>query len=314
MQAAGYAFDVTGHPRARPGRHRARRDPGRHDRRPRPARHHGHARPELARILIDRAAAVGVKLRFGTTSPSSPRTPPASTSPSPTARPAATTSWSAPTASARGPARARHRPGDQADRHGHLAGLRRRGRPASPAPTCTTAAPSLHRRLLPHRRGLALRVHRRGRPGPLRADAASSGSHDAASCRRPTTARGTTSARRSPTPPGSTTPGSRPTCWTRRGTAAGSCSSATPRTPARPPSPRAAPWRSRTPPSSPSCCWPRDDLDQRAVGRLPRPPLRARQDRRRRLQPARPVACSTHVEGDVPGLMRRIAVLVSQPA
>ena len=92
------------HPRARPGRHRRRRDRRREDRRPRPARRHGHAPPRAGPDPRSTAPPRSAS-RCGSArrSPSSTRTTPASTSPSPTARPAATTSSSAPTASGPGP-------------------------------------------------------------------------------------------------------------------------------------------------------------------------------------------------------------------
>ena len=144
------------HPGAGPGRHRRRRDRGRQDRRPGPAGRHGHA-----------AAGAGPDPdrpghRGGRQGPlrhhvhrAAPRTTTASTSPSPTARPAALR----PRRRRRrrpvlDPPRARHRPGDQVGRHGHLARVR-------PAPgerhphRPLLRRPVLHRRLLPHRRGLA---------------------------------------------------------------------------------------------------------------------------------------------------------------
>lgn len=68
-----------------------------------------------------------------------------------------------------------------------------------------------------------------------------------------TAATGPRSPGTSPTRRRSTTPGSTG-CWSRApGTAAASCSSATPRTAARPPSPKARPCQWRTPGSSPRC-------------------------------------------------------------
>ena len=130
------------HPRARPGTARVLAEiPDAKTGGPDLPAAMGMPRPELARILVDRATEVGVKVRFGTTfteldpgrrrrrrhllrrldRPLRPRR-------RRRRRPLVD------------PPRARHRPGDQVGRHGHLARLRARGRPASPAPTCTTAA------------------------------------------------------------------------------------------------------------------------------------------------------------------------------
>ncbi len=188
------------------------------------------------------------------------------------------------------PADGRHRAGDPGHRHGHLARLRPAAgerhphrpvlrRPVATSPGyCPTGEDSLYAYIVEDaqdRCGLTPR--------------GAAGHHDGAGGGLPrAVGRDPRDAR--PTRAGSTTPGSRPTCCPRRGTAAGSCSSATPRTPARPPSPRAAPRPWRTPPCSPSCCVGRDALDQDLWDAFTRPPLRARQGRRRRLQPARPVA------------------------
>ena len=64
------------------------------------------------------------------------------------------------------PPRAGHRPGDPVGRHGHLAGLRAPAGERDPHRPLLRR-PVLHRRLLPDRRGLAVRLHRRGRAGPL---------------------------------------------------------------------------------------------------------------------------------------------------
>ena len=212
-----------GHPRARPERHRRRRDRRRQDRRPRPARRHGHAAPRAgphpdgprdrgrrqgpARHHLHRAGAGRRRrrrhLRRRLHRPVRPR-------------------HRGRRAALLDPSRARHQPGDQVGRHGHLAGLRPAAGQRHPHRP-VLRRPVLHRRLLPHRRELPLRLHRRGRAGPQRAVPRGAARHDEAALARPTTARGTRSARRSPTRPASTTRGSRRTSSTCRGTAAGSC-------------------------------------------------------------------------------------------
>ena len=242
-------------PRARPGRHRRRRDPRRQDRRPGPARRHGHAPP---RAGPDPARPGHRGRRQGPlrhdVHRARPRTTTASTSPSPTARPAATTSSSAPTASAPGPAaRSASTSRPKSTGMGIWRAFGPRPGERRPAPTCLRR-PVLHRRLLPHRRGLALRLPRRGRPGPLRRSRPRSSWP---------TMRELSQAYHGPWDEIRETL-DRPVAGQLhlvrdararrpRGTAAGSCSSATPRTPARPPSPRAPRRPSRTPSSSPSC-------------------------------------------------------------
>ena len=151
------------------------------------------------------------------------------------------------------PPRARHQPGDQVGRHGHLARVRAPpasvtrtdlyyGGPSYIAGYCPTGEDSLYAYIVedaqdrsglsPEEQLATMKQLSRAYHGPW--DEIRETLTD---------------------PPGSTTPGSRPTSSTRPGTAAGSCSSATPRTPARPPSPRAARWPWRTPSSSPSCSW-----------------------------------------------------------
>ena len=141
----------------------------------------------------------------------------------------------------------------EVDRHGHLARLRARARPASPAPTSTTAARPTSPATAPPARTRSTPTSSRTR----RTASTLSPDEQLATMKRALAGLPRPVGRdpREPDRPvaGSTTPGSRPTCCRRRGTAAGSCSSATPRTPARPPSPRAAPWPWRTPSSSPSC-------------------------------------------------------------
>ena len=174
--------------------------------------------------------------------------------------------------------------------------------------------PLLHRRLLPDRRGHPLRLHRRGRAGPQRADARRS---------RSTVMRELSEAYHGPWDDirdrldrpvaGQLHLVRDATSSTRRGTAAASCSSATPRTPARRPSRRAPRRRSRTPPCSPSCCWPRDALDDDLWAAFTA----------RRFDRAKTVVDASlqlgqwlldHEQGDVPGLMARIAHLLSEPA
>ena len=91
----------------------------------------GMPRPDLARILLDRATEVGVKVRFGTTftelDPGRRRR-----------RRHLLRRLDRPLRPRRrrrrhpvlDPPRARHRPGDPGDRHGHLAGVRARARRA----------------------------------------------------------------------------------------------------------------------------------------------------------------------------------------
>ena len=99
-------------------------------------------RPDLARILLGRATAAGVKLRFGTTFTATGA-----------GRGGVDMTFSDGSTALR-PARRRgrhpvldppgawHRAGDPLDGHGDLARIRAPARPASCGPTCTTAGPS----------------------------------------------------------------------------------------------------------------------------------------------------------------------------
>lgn len=112
--------------------------------------------------------------------------------------------------------------------------------------------PAYIMRLLPDQRAHPVRLRRRGVPRPRRHRPGLLRRRDAAGSRGDTAATGPRSPRTSRTRRTSTTPGSTD-CWSRApGTAAGWCSSATPRTAARPPSRRARPCPWRTPPSSPN--------------------------------------------------------------
>ena len=103
--AAGYAFDITGLRAPDPAGTVVFEVPDAKTGGPDLPAVMGMPRPELAHILVDRATEVGAKLRLRHhVHRARPRTTPESTSPSPTARPAATTSSSARTASAPGPA------------------------------------------------------------------------------------------------------------------------------------------------------------------------------------------------------------------
>ena len=303
------------HPRARPGRHRRRRDRRRQDRRPGPAGRHGHAAPgagpDPRRPRRPRSASRSGSARR---SPSSPRT---TTGVDVTFADGSTgrydlvvgadgvRSWTRRALGinletksvgmgiwrAFGP-----RP---AERHPHRPLLRR---------------PVLHRRLLPHRRGLALRLHRRGRAGPQRAHARGAAGHDEAAVAglpRPV-GRDPRDAHRPA--PGSTTPGSRPHVldapWNRGrvvliGDAAHTCPPTIAQGGAHGPRGRRRPRRAA-------------DRARRArpgpVGRLPRPP---RTSARKTVVDASNQLAQwqlDHVQGDIPSLMRRIAMLVSQPA
>ena len=197
------------------------------------------------------------------------------------------------------PRRPRHRPRDPQHRHGHLARLRAAARQRHPHRP-GLRRPLLHRRLLPDRRGHHVRLPRREGPGPHRPLARGVARGHARSSPRPTTAPGTRSAS-----------ADRPlhrqlhlvrgaTSCPRRGTAAGSSSSATPRTPARPPSPRAPPKPWRTPRSSPSSCWPHDALERRDVAGVRGPPLRPREEVVEASAAARPVAARRRTRATCP--------------
>ncbi len=158
------------HPRARPGRHAGRGDPRRPHRRPRPA---GDGRACRARTWPGSCSTApprsASKIRFGTTA-ADLRQDDAGvdvTFSDGVRRPLRPGDRRR-----RGPLvdppRARHRAGDR-DRRAWASGGPFGPRPASVTRTdLYYGGPSLHRRLLPDRRGLALRLHRRGRPGPLR--------------------------------------------------------------------------------------------------------------------------------------------------
>ena len=303
------------HPRARPAGTRHRRDRRRRrpaDRTcpptvgmPRPG-----ARPHPARPGGQRPASKSASARPSTELDAGRRR--RRRRRSPTAPPAATTSSSAPTASAPGPAAQLGidletkaigmgiwrafgpRPASVTRTDLYYGGPATSPATARPARTRSTPTSSRTRRTAagsrPTSSSATMKRAGRGLPRPV-------GRHPR-DARRPDA--------------GSTTPGSRPTSSTRRGTAAGSCSSATPRTPARPPSPRAARRPSRTPPSSPSCCSTRDALDDGlwdAFHARRSPRAQAVVDASNQLAQW----LLDHEQGDVPGLMRRIATLVSQP-
>ena len=144
-RGAGVRLQQPGAARARPGRHAARRDARRAAPAARTCRPPvGMSRPALARILRDRAAQAGASIRLGTSYTALRQDDGRRRRrPSPTARPAATTWWSGPTASGRATRRMLGIERETAAAPGWASGGRSvPGPPASPAPTCTTAARS----------------------------------------------------------------------------------------------------------------------------------------------------------------------------
>ena len=83
--------------------------------------------------------------------------------------------------------------------------------------------PGLHRRILPDRRELALRVPRGGRAGPVRADPGRAAGRHAGAGRGLPRPLGRDPRDARPTPERSATPSSRRWSWPRRGTGDGSC-------------------------------------------------------------------------------------------
>ena len=222
VRAAGYAFDSLGLRAPDPAGTLLAEIPDARTGGPDLPATVGMPRPELARILLDRAAAAGAKVRFGAT----------------VAALAQDDRGVDVTFADRSAGRydlvvgadgiRSHTrdmigidPGIAPVGHGHLARLRAPARERVPHRPLLRR-PLLHRGLLPHRRELALRLHRRTRPGPVGAEPRERLATHARAVdglprpvgRHPRHARSTRT--------GSTTPGSKATSCPRRGTAAGS--------------------------------------------------------------------------------------------
>ena len=170
-RAAGYAFDSLGLRAPDPAGTLLVELPDVADRRTRPPATMGMPRPELARILLDRATTVGVKVRFGTTTTELAQD---DDGVDVTFADGSTGRYDLVVGADGIRSWTRRMLGIQLETRSVGMGIWRAFGPRPESVTRTDlyyGGPVLHRRLLPHRRELALRLHRRGGPGPLRPDA-----------------------------------------------------------------------------------------------------------------------------------------------